>query len=264
MRCSFTISKIPIEADNAMQNGIFSGIEVSLPMDQAKSQKMEQLRVMEIKFHRSKIPQFLMQGLAALFFGILPTSPVDAGCNDGVTAYERGEYAVALKHFTAQAESGDAVAQRYLGVMYGRGLLVAQDDKIAVSWYLKAAEQGDGNAQNNLANRYHGGRGVTRDIVVAAMWYRRAAEQGIATAQINLVPLYAKGLGVRQDFVQGYMWSILAGRQGVKAAKITLSYLAKKMTSAEVDRAERLARDYRFRKKNPTQRPACLEFTTRP
>lgn len=201
--------------------------------------------------------RLLMQCFGTIFVGLMIASPVDAGCNDGVTAYERGEYAVALTHFTVRAESGDAVAQRYLGVMYGRGLQVEQDEKKAVSWYLKAAEQGDGNAQYNLANRYHSGRGVTQDIPVAAVWYRKAAEQGIATAQINLVPLYAKGRGVRQDFIQAYMWSILAGRQGVKAAKITLPYLAGKLTGAEIDRAERLARDFRVRKNETTRRTGC-------
>ena len=68
----------------------------------------------------------------------------------GVTAYDSGDYASALREWTPLAKQGDAVAQYNLGVMYDNGQGVLQDDKTAVKWYTLAAEQGDADAQNNL------------------------------------------------------------------------------------------------------------------
>ena len=44
-----------------------------------------------------------------------------AGLDDGVAAYKRGDYAIALKEFRALASEGDAIAQNNLGVMYEKG-----------------------------------------------------------------------------------------------------------------------------------------------
>jgi len=41
------------------------------------------------------------------------------------------------------AEQGDAYAQHSLGMAYGYGEGVPEDDEEAVKWYRKAAEQGD-------------------------------------------------------------------------------------------------------------------------
>ena len=48
------------------------------------------------------------------------------------------------------------------------------------------AEQGDVEAQFNLGVRYGTGEGVPQDDVEAVRWYRLAAEQGSARAQYNL------------------------------------------------------------------------------
>ena len=53
---------------------------------------------------------------------------------------------------TAEAKQENAVAQYNLGVMYERGLGVAQDDKKAVEWLTKAAEQGNPKALKALAS----------------------------------------------------------------------------------------------------------------
>ena len=47
-----------------------------------------------------------------------------------------------FKSLKALAEKGDARAQCELGIRYGYGLGVPEDDKEAVKWFRKAAEQG--------------------------------------------------------------------------------------------------------------------------
>jgi TPR repeat protein len=52
--------------------------------------------------------------------------------NKGVEAYEKGDYATALREWSALAEQGNAIAQWSLGVMYQNGQGVTQDYKEAV------------------------------------------------------------------------------------------------------------------------------------
>ena len=52
--------------------------------------------------------------------------PVRAGFDEGVAAFERGDYATALKEFRPLAEQGDADGQFNLGLMYDPGRGVTQ------------------------------------------------------------------------------------------------------------------------------------------
>ena len=48
-------------------------------------------------------------------------TPSWAGFDEGMAAYERGDYATALREFRALAEQSDTRAQTYLGSMYDKG-----------------------------------------------------------------------------------------------------------------------------------------------
>ena len=86
-----------------------------------------------------------------------------ADFDKGLDAYDRGDYATALREFKPLAEQGDAYAQYNLGVMYDKGQGVPKDYKTAVKWYTLAAEQGDADAQNNLGLMYDEGKGVPQN-----------------------------------------------------------------------------------------------------
>ncbi len=112
--------------------------------------------------------------------------PAWADFDDGWAAYERGDYATALREWTPLADQGVALAQNNLGGMYREGQGVPQDYAEAVKWYRLAAEQGHASAQYNLGSMYDNGYGVPQDYAEAVKWYRLAAEQGHASAQNNL------------------------------------------------------------------------------
>ncbi len=127
-------------------------------------------------------PKAKLAGLALIAalcagFTLGLTAPAGAGFDEGVAAYNRGDYATALREWRPLAEQGNAGAQNNLGVMYDMGQGVSQDDAEAVKWYRKAAEQGDAKAQNNLGNMYDKGKGVPQDYAEAVGWRRKAAEQ---------------------------------------------------------------------------------------
>ena len=90
---------------------------------------------------------------------------------EGMDAYERGDYDTALKEWRPLAERGNEAAQANLGFMYAKGQGVPQDDQEAVRWSRLAAEQGDAVAQCNLGVMYNKGQGVPQDYQEAARWF---------------------------------------------------------------------------------------------
>ena len=125
----------------------------------------------------------------------------------GTAAYKRGDYATALREWEPLAKDGNSSAQFNLGQMYKKGLGVSQNYETAVKWYTLAAEQGHADAQNNL---------------------------GL---------MYKNGLGVPQDKVYAYMWWTIAASSGDKDASKDRDNIAIQMTPAQIEKAEKLARE---------------------
>jgi len=185
---------------------------------------------------------FILGVCAAMTAG--SSSLVVAGFDEGFDAYMRGDYATALKEFRVLAEQGDADAQYNLGLMYDKGHGVAQDYKEAMKWYRKAAEQGDAYAQYYLGFMYRDGHGVIQDYKEMLKWYRKAAEQGHAAAQITLGYMYRDGHGVAQDYVQAHKWFNIASANGNKSGSENRNRIEKQMTSADISKAQKLAREW--------------------
>ena len=114
--------------------------------------------------------------LLAVLLGI----PVAAAqtVDEAAAAYERRDYATAIRGFLVHAEQGTAEAQLNLGLMYALGQGILKNEAEAARWFRLAAEQGDTDAQNNLGVMYAEGRGVPLNKAEAMKWYRKAAEQG--------------------------------------------------------------------------------------
>ncbi len=73
---------------------------------------------------------------------VLVAAPAWADFRAGAEAYERFDYATALKEWRPLAEQGDAAAQYNLGVMYREGQDVPQDDVRAHMWFNLSAAHG--------------------------------------------------------------------------------------------------------------------------
>ena len=114
------------------------------------------------------------------------TAPAWAGFDEGLAAYQRGDYATAIRELRPLAKQGNTNAQFNLGIMYSEGKGVPQDYAEAVKWHRKAAEQGDAEAQYNLGVMYGNGLSVPQDYAEAVGWWHKAAEQGQVEAQYNL------------------------------------------------------------------------------
>ena len=211
--------------------------------------------------------------LVALVITVV-VSVANAGLDEGRAAWQRGDYATAIREFRPLAEQGNAVAQGilgaaywegqgvakdqaeaikwyrkaadqglasaqyHLGVLYADGISVAKDEAEAVKWYRKAADQGHTKAQNNLGAMYAQGRGVARDEAEAVRWYRKAADQGDDIAQYSLGVAYARGLAVAKDEAEAVKWYRKAADQGFAPAQASLGYMYELGRGVAKDQAE--------------------------
>lgn len=113
----------------------------------------------------------------------IKTTAVDCEIRGGeYVAFDRADYATALKIWLPIATGGDAEAQTYVGEIFEKGLGIQPDYAAAAMWYQKAAAQNFSRAQINLGNLYEKGLGVPMDKATALNWYRRAS--GITNDQI--------------------------------------------------------------------------------
>lgn len=186
--------------------------------------------------------------MCRVFSRLIPAAVLLAVCvgaradfEDGLEAYNNGNYLYAFDEFRALALNGDAAAQYRLGVMYSKGQGIKQDYKEAASWFLKAALQDDTRAQFIIAEMYAKGQGVPRDDKQAATWYLKAADHGLPKAQYTVGLMYAKGTGVTQDFVQAYKWLSLAGDVAVNSKE----WVEERMTPEQIKKAHVLAQEWR-------------------
>lgn len=135
-----------------------------------------------------------------------------ASFRQGVSAFNRQDYASASQIFIPLAEQGESSAQAYLGFMFETG------------------------------------RGVPQNYTEAAMWYRRAAEQGDSLAQYSLGLLYDRGFGVPRDIVEANKWlnlSAAAAPPRAREARVRIrDAVTTKMTRGEIAQARRRALEW--------------------
>ena len=163
-----------------------------------------------------------------------------------VAAYDRQDYATALRIFRELAAQGHARAQWQLGVEYVQGRDVPQDYKEAARLYGLAAVQGHADAQYNLGVMYGKGQGVAQDYKEAVRLWGLAAAQGHARAQNNLGTMYEVGTGVAQDYVRAHMWfNLRAVSDDSKSASAKRDEVAAKMTPAQIAEAQKLAAEWK-------------------
>ena len=121
----------------------------------------------------------------------------------------------------------------------------------AARWFELAAKQGHRDAHFQLATMYEHGRGVPQDFTEAARLYRTAAEAGDERAPVMLGELYIR----MEDLVLAHIWFNLGASDGrnqylEKRAAESRDKLAKRMSSGQIAKAQKLARDYWAARRN--------------
>lgn len=174
---------------------------------------------------------------------------VSAGLDEGMAAYERGDYETALKEWQPLAERGNSVAAIRIGRMVWSNRIAPKDvrkiagwlvkiakngtpaDKrevgelflnrssplhdrqLAIYWLHEAALEGDAESQAIIGGIYGFRKSVKSNITIAIGYYRAAAEQGHARAQAILGINYFSGEGVREDHEESLKWALKSANQ---------------------------------------------------
>lgn len=123
----------------------------------------------------------------------------------GKTAFDKGDFKTALKHWVVEAEKGSGEAQGFIGALY------------------------------------HGGMGVEKDYAKAMEWYKKAAVQLNPQAHVGIGSLYGDGLGVEKDYIKARMWFSIAAYFGNERGEYNLEKVAQRMSQEEIDKAEEMA-----------------------
>lgn len=84
--------------------------------------------------------------IAAIALALLGASTAQAAFEDGVAAYDKGDYATAFGEFEQAAHNGDLRAQARIAGMYLYGAGIPKDYIKAFAWFDLAAAQGDTDA----------------------------------------------------------------------------------------------------------------------
>jgi len=198
---------------------------------------------------RRKIARATRAILCGLTAFALPP-PAFAGLGEGLAAYDRGDFATALRELAPAAASGAPLAQYNLARMYFSGEGVARDSAEGLKWLRRAATAGVGLAQYQLGACYEWGIAVPQNYADAARWYRLAADRGVPVAQYRLGVLTINGLGVARDPVAAHTWLNVAaaglrpGEPRNTVARMRES-VAGDMTPAQVAAAQVAARKWR-------------------
>ena len=145
-------------------------------------------------------------GMIGALMAVLGSGQALANTRTGISAYQRGDYATALREWEQGARAGDPQALYNLGVAYAEGKAVPRDQARAVTYYQQGASKGSVLAAYNLGQAYRKGEGVGVDHAQAAKWYRYAATRGHFRAANELGILYAEGKGVPRDPIEGFAW----------------------------------------------------------
>ncbi len=108
---------------------------------------------------------------------------------DGLDAYQGGQFRRALALLEPLARDGNAEAAFTLAMMYSSGRGVTLDEKQALLWFERAAAVGHRDSEYFLARSHEQGWGTVPSPAEAAHWYQRCAEHGDARCRTRLTEL---------------------------------------------------------------------------
>ena len=178
-------------------------------------------------------------GAALALATVAGAVPAYADVESGIAAWERGDYAAALKEWRPLAAKGDADAEFNLAQAYRLGRGVPQDMKLAENWYGKAARQGHPGAEDNygLALFQNGKRAE------ALPWIQKSAARGDPRAQYVLGTAHFNGDLVAKDWVRAYALMTRSAAAGFPKAGPSLTEMDRYIPLDQRQRGTVLARE---------------------
>ncbi|MCR6643605.1 MAG: sel1 repeat family protein [Terricaulis sp.] len=185
----------------------------------------------------------------------------------GLDAFESRNWKRARRHLEeAQQNEQRAAGDYHLGLLYWRGLGGERQQAEAVALFERAAASGHSAAQTAYAMALRAGTGTKQDLNAARALFREAAGAGDKTAMVELAAmsppddarywmLRAGELGhapamvfladilMRREPIEALAWLYTAATiSGEDAPRKRAAALAREMSAAEIDEAQKLGR----------------------
>jgi cell division septation protein DedD len=175
-----------------------------------------------------------------------------ADLKSGDQAWQAGDYATAIREWTALAQQGNADAQYDLGQAYRLGKGVPANPELAESWISKAARQGHPEAEAIYGLMLH-----TKGQREAALpWLRKAADRGDPRAQYVLGIELFNGDLLKKDWPRAYALVTRAADRGLPQAIKSLSEMDQFLSPADKQQGTAMAKDMGQRLALATAAPA--------
>lgn len=152
--------------------------------------------------------------------------------DQGVAAYDAGDYPTAYRIWDGLARENDLAAMRNVAQLLRQGKGVEKDVKRSFKLYQEAAEKGLVTAMANVGDMYMAGDGVDKNVEAAAAWYARAAAAGLSLAQWKLADMYDTGVGVQKDPARSRALLERAARNGYAPAQAKLKAMGLTLTES--------------------------------
>lgn len=162
---------------------------------------------------------------------------VDPAIQQGVDAWERGDYADAVAKWRKPAAAGNADAQYNLGQAYKFGRGVTADLKQAEDWYRRAAVQGHLQGADNYGLLLFQSNRKTE----AMPWLERSATRGEPRTQYYLGVALFNGDGLPRDWPRAYALMTRASASGLPAATRALAEMDKHIPADQRKRGTAMA-----------------------
>ena len=169
---------------------------------------------------------------------IIAATPTLADVKAGVDAYQRGDYAAAVREWRPLADRGDPDAQFNLAQAYKLGRGVPADLDTAIGLYRRAAVQNHPEAEALLGLLlFQNGKRAE-----AMPWLGKAADRGDAASQYVYGTALFNGDMVAQDWPRAYALMTRASAQGLPPARQALLEMDKHMPLAQRQQGAAMAR----------------------
>ncbi|MCW3835499.1 SPOR domain-containing protein [Sphingomonas canadensis] len=183
----------------------------------------------------------------------------DNPVEQGVKAWQSGDYKGAVDRWRGPAVAGDADAQFNLGQAYKLGRGVTADLNQAEDWYRRAAVQGHVQAQDNYGlTLFQNGKRTQ-----AVEWLKRSSSRGEPRAQFVLGTMYFNGDGIDRDWVRAYALIVRSSQSGLPQASAALAQMDRYISLQDRQQGLTLARRYEEEQGRP-QPPVQFADNTPP
>lgn len=150
----------------------------------------------------------------------------DPDYRNGRSAFNREDYASALKYFRRSAQNGYAYGQyEYANCLENAWGVAKKNYDLAYEYYFYSAMQGNSKGEAGLGRCYLWGRGTDQDYDLAVEYLQRSADQDDDLGLLWLGYCYEKGCGVARDKGMARYYYQRSSDLGNKSAKSRLKGL---------------------------------------